>query len=81
MAAFVLSRKGLLMASDGTARGPAPRQKVYLLRLWETRSVPPDVPATWRFSLEDVRSNTRHGFATLDALVSFLDQETTSSGG
>lgn len=64
------------MAMADTLREPAPRQKTYLLRLWETRSVPPDDPATWRFSLEDVQSSTRHGFATLEALVSFLNQET-----
>ena len=58
--------------------GSAPRQKAYLLRLWETRSVPPDCPTTWRFSLEDVQNNERHGFATLEALASFLDNETAA---
>ena len=64
-----------------TLRDSAPRQKTYLLRLWETRSVPPDDPTTWHFSLEDVQSSARHGFATLEALVSFLNQETRTGSG
>lgn len=67
------------MAMANTNREPAPRQKTYLLRLWETRSVPPDDPATWRFSLEDVQSSARRGFATLEELVSFLNQETRTT--
>ena len=67
------------MAMANTLREPVPRQKTYLLRLWETRSVPPDEAATWRFLLEDVQSSTRHGFACLEALVSFLHQETRAS--
>jgi len=69
------------METANTIRKPAPRQKTYLLRLWETRSVPPDDPTTWRFSLEDVRNSTRHGFASLEALVSFLNQETQNVEG
>jgi hypothetical protein len=57
-------------------RDPVPRQKSYLLRLWETRSVPPDSPTTWRFCLEDLGNSERHGFATLEALVSFLGEQT-----
>jgi hypothetical protein len=28
--------------------------------------------ATWRYSLEEVGSGKRHGFATLDELVAFM---------
>jgi len=67
------------MAMANMLREPVPRQKTYLLRLWETRSVPPDDAATWRFLLEDVQSSTRHGFASLEALVSFLHRETQAN--
>jgi len=66
---------------DPVSRSPAPRQKAYLLRLWETRSVPPDDPTTWRFSLEDLQSHEQHGFATLEALVTFLDEHTRLLAG
>jgi hypothetical protein len=69
------------MSTVHTTREPAPRHKTYLLRLWETRSVPPDDPTTWRFSLEDVQSQSRYGFATLDALVSFLNEATLAGEG
>ena len=64
------------MALGNTIREPIPRQKAYLLRLWETRSVPPDEPTTWHFSLENLANEERHGFATLEALVAYLDRET-----
>ena len=35
----------------------------------------PDVPVTWRFSLENPRTGQRHGFATLGALITALEQE------
>ena len=69
------------MEIEQRIHNPAPRQRAYLLRLWETRSVPPDCPTTWRFSLEDVQSNERYGFATLEALAAFLDEETAASSG
>lgn len=39
--------------------------KAYLLRCWLEG-------AGWRYSLEQVGSDQRHGFATLDELVAFL---------
>ncbi len=40
----------------------------YLLRCWGEGGGAP----AWRFSLEDTRSGERHGFADLEALMSFL---------
>jgi len=45
----------------------------YLLRLWRTGQ---GTDGGWRASLEDTRSGQRHGFASLDAAFSFLDQQT-----
>jgi hypothetical protein len=39
-----------------------------VLRFWQEH----DPPDTWRFSLEDVQTGERRGFANLDALVAFL---------
>lgn len=39
--------------------------RAYLLRCWMEGS-------TWRYSLEEVGTGNRHGFATLDEFVSFL---------
>lgn len=46
---------------------------IYLLRLW----IESEADAVWRFSLEEPRTGARRGFATLDELVHFLQQETT----
>lgn len=51
-----------------------PRYSVYLLRCWQERDSGNDIPASWRFSLEDSRSGKRHGFADLKSLMQYLDQ-------
>lgn len=48
---------------SSTERPPA--YSAYLLRCWLEGT-------NWRYSLEAVGSGKRHGFATLDELVSFL---------
>ena len=55
-----------------------PRYRAYLLTTWEERSQGPEVPAAWRFALQDPRSGQRRGFATLEALVAFLRTELIS---
>ncbi len=45
----------------------------YLLRLWRTGTGP---KATWRASLETVDSESRIGFADLDALFAYLRAQT-----
>jgi hypothetical protein len=59
-----------------TVREAAPRQHVYILRFWETRSLPPDAPITWRFSAQDPHTGERRGFADLDGLMAFLAAQT-----
>lgn len=49
--------------------------RAYLLRFWQEARGHPDLPDTWRFSLEDPRTGQRQGFANLEALVDFVRQE------
>jgi hypothetical protein len=53
-------------------RSSPPRQFAYILRVWETRSVPPDPLARWSASIEDVRSGQTIGFPNLEGLMAFL---------
>ncbi len=62
-------------------REAVPRQRVYILRFWETRSLPPDAPVTWRFSAQDPQTGERHGFADLDGLMAFLAAQTGEQTG
>lgn len=50
------------------------RYRSYLLRFWEERSAATG-SAIWRFSLDNPRTGERHGFATLAALIAFLEGE------
>ncbi len=52
-----------------------PRYRAYLLRFWEERVHAPEIQVVWRFSLEDVHTRERQGFAGLKALVAFLRAE------
>jgi hypothetical protein len=54
-----------------------PRYRAYLLRFWEERGLQPETSSVWRFSLEDPQTGKRHGFASLEALVTFLREELT----
>jgi hypothetical protein len=44
-----------------------------MLRLWQADS---DEELTWRASLESPHTGERRGFANLEALVAFLEEET-----
>ncbi|MCP4426288.1 MAG: hypothetical protein GY803_17490 [Chloroflexi bacterium] len=46
----------------------------YLLRLW---SVQNNEGRRWRYSLENVQTGERHGFASLETLCAFLGEETS----
>jgi hypothetical protein len=46
----------------------------FLITSWQERSHDPDHPSVWRFSLEDMRTEQRRGFATLEALMAALEQ-------
>ncbi len=60
-------------------QGPdTPVLRAYMLRFWKVRSLDPQRPSAWRFSLEDPHTRERMGFADLDALISFLQAETAS---
>jgi hypothetical protein len=47
-------------------------QTLYLLRLWQAHS---GERVVWRVSLEDVHTGERHGFAGLDRLRAFLEDQ------
>ena len=48
----------------------------YILRCWQEQSVHAGRETrVWRYSLEDPRTNERHGFATLEALLISLQGE------
>lgn len=50
----------------------------YLLRLWFVEQKSGGV---WRASLEDPHSGKRSGFADMNSLMQFLDQQTQEAGG
>jgi len=52
-----------------------PLRSAYLLTLWRERPARSGQPAVWRFSLEDVQTRERRGFADLDALTAFLKSQ------
>jgi hypothetical protein len=52
-----------------------PRYRAYMLRCWEVRSPQPGGPASWRFSLEDPHTGEKQGFADLNTLTEFLQDE------
>ncbi len=45
----------------------------YMLRLWQVSS---DGEPIWRASLESPHSGERHGFANLEMLFAFLEEQT-----
>jgi CheY-like chemotaxis protein len=63
-----------------TSREQAPQDHAYILRFWETRSVPPDPPTTWRFSLENLRNEEAHKFPDVESLTAFLQRRVGEDG-
>jgi hypothetical protein len=49
------------------------RYLAYMLRLWQVG----EDKTTWRASLENAHSGARQAFASLDALLAFLEEETS----
>ena len=49
------------------------RYLAYMLRLWQ---VGDEREPVWRASLENPHTGERHGFASLEALVKFLEEHT-----
>ncbi len=52
-----------------------PRYLAYMLRLWQAGS---DEELTWRASLESPHTGERRGFASLEALFEFLEEQIDS---
>lgn len=53
-----------------------PQHRSFLVRCWQERSVHAErETVTWRFSLQNLRTNRRRGFATLEALLLSLEAE------
>jgi hypothetical protein len=53
-----------------------PHHQSFLVRCWQENSVHAGREiVTWRFSLQNLRTNQRHGFATLEALLISLQAE------
>lgn len=48
-----------------------PKNRSYLLRVWEERGATPP----WRFTLIHLKSEARRGFGSFAALVAFLEEE------
>jgi hypothetical protein len=60
-----------------------PNYLSYLLRLWRVNgeAEPQNMgKAVWRASLESTRTRQRRGFANLDALFDFLQQQIGTTG-
>jgi hypothetical protein len=66
--------KGLLLEIAMTTQEP--RYLAYMLRLWQVRDTEDMV---WRASLEDAHTGERRGFASLEMLVAFLQEQTRSA--
>ena len=62
-----------------TSLDEQPRYLPFLPTMWEERSQHPDWAPVWRFRLEDPRTGTRRGFATLEAPVSGLERILTDA--
>ena len=60
--------------------GTPPRYCAWLLRCWEVRGPGPGPPMAWRCSLEDPHTGEQRGFARLEALSAFLQDELVAEG-
>jgi len=55
------------------------RYHAYLLRCWEERTGSSSDAVTWRFLVEEVGKEERHGFISLEDVYTFLHQELTKT--
>ncbi|NIA10270.1 MAG: hypothetical protein GWP10_11230 [Nitrospiraceae bacterium] len=65
---ILLTRKVIIMQED-------PLRFVQLLTMWCERPARPGQPVLWRFSVEDIHTGERRGFADLEALTAFLQAQ------
>ncbi|NOZ71795.1 MAG: hypothetical protein GXP38_07755 [Chloroflexi bacterium] len=59
---------------------PARTRWTQLLTIWQENVASARQPTEWRFVLEDVHSGERHGFASLEALMAFLQKQMVDAG-
>ena len=52
-----------------------PIYKSYLLRYWQERQPLPHSACPWRFSLDDPLTGERAGFANLEAMFRYLEEQ------
>lgn len=55
------------------AENPSPTYLAYLVRLWREDA------HTWRASVEDPHTGERHTFASVEALLAYLKEQTKRS--
>jgi hypothetical protein len=76
-----ISQSGDQVKHQNIPNKPSPYLS-YILRCWQERSVHAGREITvWRFSLQDPRTNQRHGFATLESLLVSLQAELAENEG
>ena len=63
------------------SRDAPPRYHAYLVRCWQEQGQRVTDPSAWRCSLEDPYTGARRGFATFEALVSFLRDDLDDERG
>lgn len=51
-----------------------PPYYTYILRFWKEQNAE-EHGVTWRFTIEDTASSTRHGFDNLDEMIAFLQAQ------
>ena len=66
MLSFVTGRTWNIFMPD--KKQPHDRYRAFLLRIWQTEEA-----ASWRASLEDPHTGRTRGFASLEALFSYLE--------
>jgi len=52
-----------------------PHYGAFLLRYWEERGQKTQHDTVWRFSLEDAHTGRRRGFASLEQMIAFLQDQ------
>lgn len=63
------------MAEETRSTSPqAPKAQAFILRLWPERPGVRHVHVIWRVSLQDVTTQARRGFGSLDEFFDFLER-------
>ncbi len=71
--------KSLEMPSNPVQSSPnLLHYQVFLLRQWQEQEASGDRPAVWRFILESPLTGARRGFANVQDLAAFLEEQVTA---